>query len=82
MVVFVDGAFWHGRKLSDERFAELPEYWRRKIETNMQRDARNTAELQRTGYMVLRFSDKEVLKQPSEVALDIERIVRSRIDSG
>jgi DNA mismatch endonuclease (patch repair protein) len=52
-VVFVQGCFWHGH---DCRRAKLPatntEYWRAKIERNVERDARNLTTLQQAGWRV------------------------------
>ena len=37
------------------------DYWRAKFETNMARDARNNAELERDGWHVIRIWEHEVL---------------------
>lgn len=60
VAVFVDGEFWHGKKLSAERLSEMPEYWRRKIERNVERDARVNNELHALGWTVIRITDRAI----------------------
>jgi DNA mismatch endonuclease (patch repair protein) len=51
--VFVQGCFWHGHAC---RRAKIPEtngnYWRAKIERNMERDERTRAVLENAGWRV------------------------------
>lgn len=60
LTVFVDGCFWHG---CPEHF-RLPktntEFWRRKIERNMERDKAVTGSLINKGYKVLRIWEHEI----------------------
>lgn len=82
VVVFVDGAFWHGKKFSTERLDQMSEYWRQKIRRNMARDAENNKRLETMGYLVLRFLEQEVLKNASEIAGKIEEAVKDRLKQG
>ena len=50
LAIFVDGEFWHGKKHTAERYAEMTEYWRTKIARNMDRDRRVNDELQDLGW--------------------------------
>jgi DNA mismatch endonuclease, patch repair protein len=54
-VIFVHGCFWHGH--ANCRYAKLPKtrvaFWRQKIETNCERDARHVRWLRRNGWRVL-----------------------------
>ena len=52
--VFIDGGFWHGRDY-ERIVASRPEvdYWPAKIAYNMERDARNRAELTEKGWKLL-----------------------------
>ena len=54
-VIFVNGCFWHHHPGCPK--SKLPSthltFWRRKIDANMARDARNRADLERTGWRVL-----------------------------
>ena len=70
IAVFVDGEFWHGQdwvkrkaKLKNNR-----EYWIEKIEENMARDARNNMILSASGWEVIHFWEKEVLKNVNDCA--------------
>lgn len=68
LAVFVDGDFWHGRVLIDRgrgaliasfREANL-DYWLPKIEGNVARDRRVTAELEAQGWNVLRLWELDI----------------------
>ena len=66
VAVFVDGEFWHGQNW-EERKPKLKsnrEYWIEKIEENIARDKRNNDSLDEQGWSVIRFWEKEVLKDP------------------
>ena len=79
VAVFVDGAFWHGKKFSVERLDEMSDYWRQKIRRNMARDTQNNERLETMGYLVLRFLEQDVLKNVSELAAKIGEAVNNRI---
>jgi DNA mismatch endonuclease (patch repair protein) len=78
VVVFVDGEFWHGHKLSAERLNQMSDYWREKIRRNAERDESNTKRLEAMGYVVLRFLDRDVLRNAPAISLQIEKTVRTR----
>lgn len=72
IAVFCDGDFWHGkdwgarrRKLSK---GANPDYWIAKIERNRRRDRENTAKLEASGWVVLRFWESEIHKDVESVA--------------
>jgi len=79
VAVFVDGAFWHGKKLSLDRLDQMSGYWRQKIRRNMERDSQNNERLKMMGYLVLRFLERDVLKNTSELAEQIGVAVSSRL---
>ena len=60
LAIFVDGEFWHGKKHTAERYAEMTEYWRTKIARNMDRDRRVNGELRDLGWTVIRVTDRAV----------------------
>ncbi len=66
VAVFVDGEFWHGQNWEERkgRLRSNREYWIEKIEENMARDRRNNDSLSEMGWKVIRFWEKEVLKDP------------------
>ena len=54
-IVFIHGCFWHGHEGC--KHADLPasnvEYWKEKIDRNVERDSRNVKELQALGWDVI-----------------------------
>ena len=82
VAVFVDGEFWHGKKLSAARLAEMPEYWRKKIEGNVARDARVNDELRALGWTVIRITDRVIGRDLHSAAEVVERAARRQpVDS-
>jgi DNA mismatch endonuclease (patch repair protein) len=73
----VDGEFWHGHKLSEERMQYMAPYWQEKIARNVARDARVNSELVASGWTVVRFGERDVRRRLKEVADEIEHKVRS-----
>jgi DNA mismatch endonuclease, patch repair protein len=83
VVIFCDGDFWHGRNL-EARVARLSSghnapYWVAKISGNVARDRRRDAELQSSGWTVLRFWETDILKQADEIAALIAMTVRQNM---
>lgn len=79
---FVDGDHWHGRDL-DERLAKLSAghnaaYWVQKIRTNVDRDRRHDNALAAAGWRVLRLWETDVLKNPVQAALLVEKALADR----
>ena len=68
LAIFVDGEFWHGKRHTAERYAEMTEYWRTKIARNMNRDLRVNGELHDLGWTVVRVTDRAVLSDVSVIA--------------
>ena len=82
VVVFCDGDFWHGREFS-RRLKKLAkghnaQYWTMKIRRNIERDHERTSELERAGWLVLRFWETDILRDPSGVADGAARVIKSR----
>jgi len=71
IVIFVDGDFWHGYEF-DNWSAKLPEFWRRKIARNIERDGENNAALRALGWSVLRVWEHQISKGLEQTILDIE----------
>ena len=70
IAVFIDGEFWHGYNWEfqkNNRIHTNRDYWIPKIEKNITRDKKVTVELQKMGWIVLRFWEKhQVLKDPQK----------------
>lgn len=68
IAVFIDGEFWHGYKwdAKKKKIKANRDYWIPKIERNIARDKKYTAELKKVGWAVIRFWDFEINKKPEK----------------
>lgn len=77
-VVFVHGCFWHRHK--DCRFAYTPksriDFWHAKFESNIVRDSKVKADLERSGWRVIIVWECE-LRQPDELCNRLNVSLRS-----
>ncbi len=76
MLVFCDSSFWHGRReddLSGLTFRRNREFWTRKLKYNRERDRRINRLLRSEGWIVLRFWDTDITRDPEKVARQIRR---------
>lgn len=80
LVIFVDGAFWHGHP-SKYWLGRSGEYWDLKIGRNIERDKRVTKKLVEDGWNVLRFWDFEVEAGPTEIARRVKTVLE-RVSGG
>jgi len=55
LVVFVDGCFWHGCPKHGTRPKGNAAFWRAKFRRNQERDRRDTRNLRRAGWKVVRL---------------------------
>ena len=78
LAVFVDGEFWHGKKLSAERMTKMSPYWQSKIERNMDRDRRVNRELTRNGWTVIRVTDRMICTRVEQIGAYVERATRNQ----
>lgn len=82
LVIFCDGDFWHGRYWESRREKLRQgwnaDYWIAKIQKNMQRDLRNTALLEASGWYVLRLWESDITKDPRSNAKQVQRILEQR----
>ena len=68
LAVFVDGCFWHGCPRHGTRPRGNAGFWRAKFRRNRERDRRDTRNLRRAGWKVLRLWEHE-LKPKARTAL-------------
>ena len=63
-VIFIDGDYWHGYNWEErkKKIKTNRSFWIAKIERNIQRDREVNAALQRKGYTVFRFWEREIKK--------------------
>lgn len=74
VVVFVDGDFWHGYDLPRLR-GSISQYWVDKISRTIERDQRNTNQLQEMGWRVVRVWGHEVERDLDGVVQRIKVIL-------
>ena len=75
ITVFIDGRFWHGKKLSPERLKKMSPYWQEKIQKNVIRDKKNNLLLKTMGYKVMRFTDVQVAKKLDQAVKRIKSAI-------
>jgi len=69
-IIFVNGCFWHMHGCSRSRFPRSnQEYWKPKIERNIQRDAENQQKLEADGWKVIVVWECELKKRIVEERL-------------
>ena len=73
IAIFIDGCFWHKCPVCFQEPETRKEFWMKKIGSNVERDLKNTRQLQEEGWTVLRFWEHEIRKTPDEV---IEKILQ------
>jgi DNA mismatch endonuclease (patch repair protein) len=80
VAVLIDGCFWHGCPQHATQPKSNAQWWRQKLDRNIERDKETTEHLMAAGWEVLRFWEHE---SPDEVALRIATAVeRRRIQRG
>lgn len=69
-IIFVNGCFWHMHGCSSSRLPRSnQEYWKPKIERNIQRDAENHQKLEADGWKVIVVWECELKKRIAEERL-------------
>lgn len=73
VAVFVDGCFWHGCPVHGPKSFRGPNasLWESKIETNKERDRRNTEAAEAAGWTVVRVWECEIRKDVEHAALSV-----------
>jgi DNA mismatch endonuclease (patch repair protein) len=75
-VVFVDGCFWHGCPLHYVAPRTRRSFWASKLIHNIERDRRQTLQLEEEGWTVIRVWEHEVQAELERVGNEIEDAVR------
>lgn len=77
LAVFVDGVWWHGHP--DYYWPGIRnKYWDEKIQGNIKRDKRINLLLNKLGWKVLRFWDKDILQNSLKCAKLVQSILLER----
>ena len=71
VAIFINGCFWHGHK--DCRYATIPvnnhEFWKTKIEGNIERDRINIAKLHECGWRVIEIWQCQLKPKNKDITL-------------
>lgn len=78
LAVFVDGCFWHRCPHHSVLPKNNRDFWKQKLEQNVERDTRNNRQLAEAGWKVLRFWEHEIVDSPKSCAESIMKAVRLR----
>jgi DNA mismatch endonuclease Vsr len=64
LAIFVDSEFWHGKdwEVKKSEHKSNKKFWFKKIERNIERDKEVNIELQKQGWIILRFWGEEIIK--------------------
>lgn len=71
IAIFVDGYFWHARGHQEhpgEQVKSNPDYWQPKLKRNVERDKEVNDILTSMGWLVLRFWETDIKKNPDKCA--------------
>lgn len=79
IAVFCDSDFWHGYDWENrkQRIKSNQEYWIPKIERNIERDKNVTQQLNKDGWVVLRFWEWQIKKHLDECVEAVRSAVAS-----
>ena len=76
LAIFLDSCFWHGCK----NHCRMPDanraYWKAKIENNKKRDKKVKKIYKKMGWVILRFWEHQIKKNPGKVIEEIKRHVK------
>lgn len=81
IAVFCDSAFWHGKDYETVNKPQTnADFWDRKIRRNIERDKEVNKMLEESGWTVLRFWDKEILKNTDGCICKIQEVIKTKIN--
>jgi len=75
VVVLVDGCFWHGCPKHGTWPKQNAEFWKKKIEVNIERDKSTNSLLRKNGWKVIRIWEHE---DSQKAAQKIFKVIQSR----
>jgi DNA mismatch endonuclease (patch repair protein) len=80
VAIFCDNEFWHGYHWNElkQKIGSNREYWIPKIERNIARDKLVTEQLQKQGWVVLRFWGQKVIRNADMCVEEIEKVLSTR----
>jgi DNA mismatch endonuclease Vsr len=80
LAIFIDSEFWHGKDWAKHKHDHKSnqEFWHGKIERNILRDQEVNQQLQKDGWIILRFWGKEVVKTLDVCILETEKVINEQ----
>lgn len=82
VVIFVHGCFWHMHECKYFKWpATNPQFWREKLEGNVQRDRRVSVELQSKGWTVLTVWECELKETKYQMPNSVVLAVAAKLNS-
>jgi DNA mismatch endonuclease (patch repair protein) len=66
IAIFIDGCFWHKCPLCFQEPETRKEFWMKKIQSNVDRDKKVSAQLESEGWTIIRIWEHEVRKKPED----------------
>ncbi len=80
VALFVDGCFWHGCPEHYVRPRSRHDFWDGKLRQNVERDRRQTMDLEEAGWRVIRVWEHEAFESPGAVVGRLEKAVEGGSD--
>jgi len=77
LAIFIDGCFWHGCPLHYVRPRSRLDHWEGRLRANVDRDRRQTLELESLGWRVMRVWEHEVYENLAEVVQRVRQVLES-----
>ncbi len=77
VAIFVDGSFWHGCPLHSKIPKTNTDFWKHKIEKNIQREEEVNELLRQNGWEVIRFWEHEIKADLNTCINHIKTVVKN-----
>jgi DNA mismatch endonuclease, patch repair protein len=75
IAIFIDGCFWHKCPVDFQEPEIRKEFWMKKINSNVERDKKVNEYLKAEGWVVVRFWEHEIKRNPDNVVKKIKEIL-------
>lgn len=82
IAIFIDGCFWHGCPSHYVRPRTRSEFWSAKLVENVERDCKQTRQLEDLGWRVVRAWEHEVFVSIDDVLQRVDCAIRGAPDPG
>lgn len=74
--IFIDGCFWHRCPQCFKQPENNRDFWTQKINGNVERDKKVNAQLKKQGWMVIRFWEHLLRKNPHSVFIKVKNVLK------